>query len=207
MNNLALNTTSMTLKEITDLLDVRHDKAMLKVAAMAEEPEFGWVSKMDIQYSSGKGRIDTIETYKLDKRQSIAVAAMLNTALLMRVIDRWQELESARVRMDDDQYAAMLISHGLLPGMKEWWGEVLKRGYLFDYDSLNTMVKQKPKTKELRFAFELWYCKRYGASACQWTPAQFKRSMLRLTDMFSLSHVCDALNCGYKFHGSCALLR
>ena len=30
----------------------------------------------------------------LDKRQSVAVAAKLNTALLMRVIDRWQELES-----------------------------------------------------------------------------------------------------------------
>ena len=85
---------TMTLKEITDLLDVRHDKAMLKVAAMAEDPEFGWLSKTDIQYSSGKGRTETIETYQLDKRQSIAVASRLNTALLMRIIDRWQELEN-----------------------------------------------------------------------------------------------------------------
>ena len=53
---------TMTLKEITDLLNVRHDKAMLKVAEMAKEPEFGWLSKTDIQYSSGKGRIETIET-------------------------------------------------------------------------------------------------------------------------------------------------
>ena len=85
---------TMTLKEITDLLDVRHDKAMLKVAEMAKEPEFGWLSKTDIQYSSGKGRIETIETYQLNKRQSIAVSARLNTALLMRIIDRWQELEN-----------------------------------------------------------------------------------------------------------------
>ena len=85
---------TMTLKEITDLLDVRHDKAMLKVAEMAKEPEFGWLSKTDIQYSSGKGRIETIETYQLNKRQSIAVASRLNTALLMRIIDRWQELEN-----------------------------------------------------------------------------------------------------------------
>ena len=84
---------TMTLKEITDLLGVRHDKAMLKVAKMAKEPDFGLVSKMDIQYESGKGRIDTIQTYQLDKRQSIAVAARLNTALLMRIVDRWQELE------------------------------------------------------------------------------------------------------------------
>ena len=85
---------TMTLKEITDLLNVRHDKAMLKVAEMAKEPEFGWLSKTDIQYSSGKGRIETIETYQLNKRQSIAVSARLNTALLMRIIDRWQELEN-----------------------------------------------------------------------------------------------------------------
>ena len=82
----------MTLKEITDLLDVQHSKAMLKVDRMARDPEFGTVSKMDIAYND---RGQTTETYILDKRQSMAVSAVLNTALLMRVIDRWQELESA----------------------------------------------------------------------------------------------------------------
>lgn len=83
--------SKMSLKEITDLIGVRHDKACLKVLSMAEEPEFGTVSIMDIVYND-KGQ--TIQTYMLDKRQSVAVAARLNTALLMRVIDRWQELES-----------------------------------------------------------------------------------------------------------------
>lgn len=82
---------TMTLKEITDLLDVRHDKAMLKVAAMTESPDFGTVSILDIVYND-KGQ--TTKTYQLDKRQSIAVASRLNTALLMRIIDRWQELEN-----------------------------------------------------------------------------------------------------------------
>ena len=83
---------TMTLKEITDLLDVRHDKAMIKVGKMSSDPEFGALSKMDIVYNT-QGQ--TVESYILDKRQSMAVAAVLNTALLMRVIDRWQELESA----------------------------------------------------------------------------------------------------------------
>jgi phage antirepressor YoqD-like protein len=83
--------SKMSLKEITDLIGVRHDKACLKVLSMAEEPEFGTVSITDIVYND-KGQ--TIQTYMLDKRQSVAVAAKLNTALLMRVIDRWQELES-----------------------------------------------------------------------------------------------------------------
>lgn len=80
----------MTLKEITDLLEVRHDQAMKKVAKMAKEPAFGTMFEIDIAYNeSGQ----TIKTYQLNQRQSIAVASMLNTALLMRVIDRWQELE------------------------------------------------------------------------------------------------------------------
>ena len=98
--NFALTTTggnakTMTLKEITDLLDVRHDKAMLKVAEMAKEPEFGTMSILDIVYND-KGQ--TTKTYQLNKRQSIAVAARLNTALLMRIVDRWQALE-------DQQYS------------------------------------------------------------------------------------------------------
>ena len=86
----------ITLKEITDLIEVRHDKAKLKIEELAKEPSFGSMSILDIQYSSGKGRIETIETYQLNKRQSIAVSARLNTALLMRIIDRWQELEDAQ---------------------------------------------------------------------------------------------------------------
>ena len=93
MKNLVIANAAMTmtLKEITDLLDVRHDKAMLKVAAMTESPDFGTVSILDIVYND-KGQ--TTKTYQLNKRQSIAVSARLNTALLMRIIDRWQELEN-----------------------------------------------------------------------------------------------------------------
>ena len=47
---------------------------------MSESPEFGAVFKTDIVYNE-QGQ--TIETYQLDKRQSIAVAAKLNTALLI----------------------------------------------------------------------------------------------------------------------------
>ena len=83
---------TMTLKEITDLLKVRHDKAMVRVAEMAESPDFGTMPKTDIAYNQHG---QTTTTFLLDKRQSIAVAAALNTSLLMRIIDRWQELEGA----------------------------------------------------------------------------------------------------------------
>lgn len=87
---LVPNVETMTLKEITDLLEVRHDNAMNVVGNMLDNPEFGHAPK--IQYRTSRG--NEYETYQLNKRQSIAVAAKLNTSLLMRIIDRWQELEN-----------------------------------------------------------------------------------------------------------------
>ena len=87
---------TMTLKEITDMLGVRHDNAMRVVENMAETPDFGQLLKSRISYSKGNNATGFIDTYALTKRQSIAVAARLNTALLMNIIDRWQELEDAQ---------------------------------------------------------------------------------------------------------------
>lgn len=60
--------TTMTLKEITDLLEVRHNDAMNTVERMAENEEFGMVTKISYPIISGKGREQLIETYQLTKR-------------------------------------------------------------------------------------------------------------------------------------------
>ena len=91
------NEITMTLKEITDLLEVRHDNAMNVVAKMVENLDFGTAPIIQEQYIKGNGAVGLTNTYQLNKRQSIAVAAKLNTSLLMRIIDRWQELESRMV--------------------------------------------------------------------------------------------------------------
>ena len=95
MNELVNKYTkqTMTLKEITDLLEIRHNDAMKIVEKMAESREFGELRKFRSSYINNLGVELPIETYQLDKRQSIAVSARLNTDLLMRVIDRWMELE------------------------------------------------------------------------------------------------------------------
>ncbi len=84
----------MTLKDLTDLIGVRHDKAMLKIAGLQKEEGFGSLSILDIQYKSGKNTTQTIQTYNLTKKQAIAVGARLSPALLMKVINRLEELES-----------------------------------------------------------------------------------------------------------------
>ena len=57
--------------------------------------KFGTVAIMAIAYNkSGQ----TINTFFLDKRQSIAFAGRINTPMLMRIINHWQELEASKSR-------------------------------------------------------------------------------------------------------------
>lgn len=93
------NEITMSLKEITDLLEVRHNDAMKIVEKMIENKDFGTATKISYQYIKGNNAKGTIDTYQLNKRQSIAVAAKLNTSLLMRIIDRLQELENKSLKL------------------------------------------------------------------------------------------------------------
>ncbi|CAB4132025.1 Bacteriophage regulatory protein, Rha family [uncultured Caudovirales phage] len=109
---------TMTLKEITDLLCVRHNDAMRIVEKMIENHEFGTATKISYQLAKGNGATQTIETYSLNKRQSIAVSARLNTSLLMRIIDRWQELENKPLTIVD--YARALVeSHDRIQALEK----------------------------------------------------------------------------------------
>jgi hypothetical protein len=78
------------------LIGVEHNKAMKKVAKLAEEPSFGKLDKMATYYVNGAGASVGLETYALNKKQAIAVGAKLNNKLLMKVIDRLEELEKAK---------------------------------------------------------------------------------------------------------------
>lgn len=84
----------ITLKEITDLIDVQHSKAMKKVKKLAEEPSFGQVAKMDSSYTVGNGGVKTIETYVFNKKQAMAVSGTLSVDLQMMLVDRVNELEA-----------------------------------------------------------------------------------------------------------------
>ena len=55
--------------------------------------DFGTLSKIDIVYND-KGQ--TIPTYRFTKKQAIAVAARLNNTMLMKVINRLEELEKQK---------------------------------------------------------------------------------------------------------------
>lgn len=80
---------SITLKDLTDLINVQHSKAMEKVLKLSQEPSFGEVSKIDTFNLNGV----KVETLLLNKKQAIAAGAKLNNALLMKVIDKMEELQ------------------------------------------------------------------------------------------------------------------
>ncbi len=88
----------MTLKEITDLIGTRHDKAIKKIEKLSQEPSFGGVSILDIPTFNPDGSVNKyIETLVLNKKQAIAAAARLDNSMLMKVVDRLEELEEERV--------------------------------------------------------------------------------------------------------------
>jgi len=94
MKDLIINDQTMALKEITDLLDVRHNDAMVVVEKLSSTAQFGRTTKFSYPTPSALQPNAEITTYLLTKRQSIAVSARLNTELLLRIIDRWQQLEA-----------------------------------------------------------------------------------------------------------------
>lgn len=67
MNLQAFETSvTITLKEITDLLGVEHNKAMKKVEQLTLEPSFGQVAKIASSYFKGNGAEGNIGTYHID---------------------------------------------------------------------------------------------------------------------------------------------
>ena len=69
---------TMTLKEITDMLEVRHNDAMVTVAKMSTNSDFGTITKISYTLAMPNNASKQMETYQLNKRQSIAVSAKLN---------------------------------------------------------------------------------------------------------------------------------
>lgn len=116
MNDLMLNQNSanvgvITLKEITDLITVEHNKAMKVVEKLTLESSFGQLEKFATCITVGNGAVREIETYLLTKKQAIAVGAKLNNKLLMKVIDRLEELEVKKPLTTSEQIVLLAQGH------------------------------------------------------------------------------------------------
>jgi phage regulator Rha-like protein len=93
MNNIISITDpsvlTMSSREISDLVDSRHDKVKQSIERLAERgvidlPPLG-------EYLDSLGR--TAREYKIGKRDSYIIVAQLSPEFTARLVDRWQELE------------------------------------------------------------------------------------------------------------------
>ena len=95
MKNLSVmsdmtQTQTMSLKELCDLIQYqRHDNAKRVVKRLQQKQEFGYVIKSSFRTTVG----NVYQTYLLNKNQSLIVAAKLNDLFLIKVVERWQQLE------------------------------------------------------------------------------------------------------------------
>ena len=121
----------ITLKEITDLIGVEHNKAMRKVEELANEEGFGTLAKTATVYND-KGQ--TIDTYQFTKKQAIAVGARLNNAMLMKLINRLEELETAKPQFQIPQ----TYSEALMLAAKQ--AEQIEQ-------QTKLLIEQKPKVE------------------------------------------------------------
>ena len=75
----------------------------------------------------------------------------------MRIIDRWQELES-QATPDVERIASDLIARGILPGMVGWWREQVNGGY---HGENSWNITPKSSVSELQYSFRN-YCQRHN---------------------------------------------
>ena len=152
-NDIAMldNEYRMSLKSITDRFDVRHNDAMNVVRSMAENESFGTITKISYTLKMPNNASKSMETYALNKRQSIAVAARLNTEFLMLIIDRWQELEDAEAQR---QKEALALAQQEAHDAKRELGRTVFEITLRRNENKATLSDWKHRFTPLRCAYE-----------------------------------------------------
>ncbi|MBO0141510.1 phage antirepressor KilAC domain-containing protein [Agrobacterium sp. Ap1] len=93
-----INTTgrgplTMSSREIADLLDLRHDNVKRTISTLAGKGLVSFTQAEENSAAGTGGRPGTV--YHVDKRDSYVVVAQLSPEFTARLVDRWQELETA----------------------------------------------------------------------------------------------------------------
>lgn len=91
----ASTTPTMSSREIAELVESRHDKVKQSIERLAERGVIVRPPMGAEHFADAMGRPRTESVYHLAKRDSYVVVAQLSPEFTARLVDRWQELESA----------------------------------------------------------------------------------------------------------------
>ena len=89
-----LQSSSMSSREIADVVKSRHDKVRQSIKRLAERGTIDVPPLGKDQIEASHGRKHTIQVYHVNKRDRYVVVAQLCPEFIARLVDRWQELEA-----------------------------------------------------------------------------------------------------------------
>lgn len=89
------NSPAMSSREISDLVDSRHDSVRRTVERLAQRGVITLPPMVDKPSTGGRPAAEYVFIGEQGKRDSIVVVAQLSPEFTARLVDRWQELERA----------------------------------------------------------------------------------------------------------------
>jgi phage antirepressor YoqD-like protein len=106
--NLLLNAAppTMSSRDIAVLVELRHDNVRRTIAMLADRGVIT-LPQLEEVPADGPGP-RTITCYRVGKRDSYVIVAQLSPPFTARLVDRWQELESASMPAMPQTYAQAL---------------------------------------------------------------------------------------------------
>jgi anti-repressor protein len=104
---MPVNKTTMTSREISELVGSRHDHVKTSVDRLAAS---GLISSPPLRdsYKDSTGRMAT--QYLVGKRDSYVIVAQLSPSFTAALVDRWQALEAQQAQALPQTYHAALLS-------------------------------------------------------------------------------------------------
>ena len=151
------STMTMSSLEIAKLVDVRHDKAKQSIERLSDRGVISLPPMGDVKVKRER-RFETVSVYNVCKRDTYVIVAQLSPEFTGRLVDRWQELESAEAArstakaMDAENRAALRMEYrpmtDALKSVREDIGkETRAHHYSNEADMINRIVTGYPAKK------------------------------------------------------------
>ena len=179
---------TMSSREIADLVEKRHDNVKRTVETLANQGVIQLPQIEEVKNHLGQ----TVQEYRLVKRDSYVVVAQLSPEFTARLVDRWQELESKQTIDPVKALNDPSIMRGLLLNYSEKvldleqkvseiqpQADALKRISLADGSECITdaakILQIRPKDLFALLSFHRWIYRRAGGK--NWVAYEDKRQM------------------------------
>lgn len=104
---------TMSSREISELVESRHDKVKQSIERLAERGVIVRPPMGDEQKPDAMGRMRTEGVYLINKRDSYVVVAQLSPEFTARLVDRWQELEQKAAQPLSKAEMTLMVIGGL----------------------------------------------------------------------------------------------